>query len=135
MASWNLERWIVYKQDQFIGTDGFSVTVPRDYHNAYVFRLGVEWRDALVKSLTIRAGALRSISPQPTDTISPSLTDGNSWAFSLGVGYEFVPQFRVDLGYQHAIFDDVTATGIEAFPGTYKTNVDIFSLGLSVRFK
>jgi long-chain fatty acid transport protein len=133
MGVWNLERWIVYRQDQFIGADGFSVTVPRDYHNAYVFRLAAEWKEALIKPLTLRIGVVRSYSPQPTDTVSPSLTDGDSWAFSLGVGYEIIPALRVDVGYQHAIFDNVTSSGTEAFPGTYKTNVDLVSLGLTFR--
>ena len=36
--------------------------------------------------MTVRAGILRSISEQPTDTISPSLTDASSWALSVGAG-------------------------------------------------
>ena len=40
---------------------------------------------------------------------------------------------RVDLGWQHAFFDDVTASGTEALPGTYKTQVDLFSLGVNWR--
>jgi hypothetical protein len=31
------------------------------------------------------------------------------------------------------LFDTVTATGSEAFPGTYETHVDIFSLGFTYR--
>jgi len=131
MATWNLERWINYNQDQFIGDLGFTVTVPRHYVNAYVFRVGGEWTDALIPGLTLRLGGLRSISPQPTDTLSPSLTDGNSWALSAGAGYQIFKALRVDLGYQHGFFDAVTATGPEAFPGTYKTSVDLVSLGLT----
>jgi hypothetical protein len=133
MAAWNLERWIVYPQDLFVGSAGFSVAVPRHYHNAYVFRGAAEWTGAFVEGLTLRLGALRSISPQPTDTISPSLTDGNSTALSVGAGYRILHGLRIDVGYQHAFFDPVTATGPEAFPGTYWTHVDLVSLGLSYR--
>jgi len=52
---------------------------------------------------------------------------------SIGAGYEVTPVFRVDFGYQHAWFDNVTATGMDAFPGTYSTHVDLFSLGINWR--
>lgn len=134
MAAYDFERWSTYTDDTFVGADGFTVKVPRNYNNAYVIRAAGEWQKLpVLPKLTARAGALRSMSPQPTDTLSPSLTDGNSWAFSLGAGYNFTPGLRADLGYQHAIFDTVTATGSEAFPGSYKTQVDLISLGINWR--
>jgi long-subunit fatty acid transport protein len=133
MAAYSWERWSVYSQDNFVGVDGFSVTVPRDYNDAHVYRGGLEWVVSGLPALTLRAGGLRSISSQPKDTLSPSLTDGDSWAGSIGAGFNVTPAFRVDFGYQHAWFDQVTATGMDAFPGTYSTHVDIFSLGLNFR--
>ena len=136
MAAWSFERWSVYKDDTFVGADGFTVTVPRNYKNAYVYRLAGEWNaPSFLPAGTLRAGVLRSISPQPTDTISPSLTDADSWAVSIGGGYQVMRGLRLDIGYQHAFFDSVTATGSEAFPGTYKTGVDIVSVGLDWRRK
>jgi len=134
MAAYDFERWSTYKNDMFVGDDGFTVTVPRNYNNAHVIRFAGEWvKLPFLPALTGRAGVLRSISSQPTDTLSPSLTDGNSTAISLGAGYNITPGLRIDLGYQHAFFDDVTATGNEAFPGTYKTQVDLVSLGVNWR--
>jgi long-chain fatty acid transport protein len=134
MAAYNFERWSIYKEDTFTGDDGFTVSVPRNYNNAYVMRLGGEWQKLpFLTALTARAGVLRSMSPQPTDTLSPSLTDGNSWALSVGAGYNVTDRLRIDLGYQHAFFDEVTASGPEAFPGTYKTQVDLLSLGVNWR--
>jgi len=141
MAAYNLERWSTYKSDIFVGAGGFTVTVPRDYKNAYVFRIGGEWENTpFLPGLTLRAGFLRSISPQPADTISPSLTDGDSWAPSIGAGYNVMPNLRIDLGAQVAFLDSVTACtpangcmSSEAFPGTYKTKVEFFSLGLNWR--
>ena len=136
MGSWNLERWIVYRSDTFVGDKGLTISVPRNYRNAWVFRFGGEYTgpDFLPK-LTLRAGFLRSVSPQRTDTISPSLTDASSWAFSVGAGYEILPALRVDIAYQFALFKTVTATGIEAFPGSYDTHVHLASAGLTYRFK
>ena len=134
MAAYNFERWSTFKSDKFIGSDGFTVEVPRDYKNAYVVRGAAEWANMpFLPILTGRIGLLRSISDQPTTTVSPSLTDGSSWAVSAGVGVNVMPTLRIDLGYQHAFFDKVTASGTEAFPGTYKTAVDLVSLGVNWR--
>jgi long-chain fatty acid transport protein len=100
-----------------------------------VFRLGGEWtRASFLPMLALRAGVLRSMSSQPSDTVSPSLTDGESTAFSLGAGLHVGRDYRVDLGAQFAFFDKVTATGDEAFPGSYKTTVQLVSLGINYRF-
>jgi long-chain fatty acid transport protein len=134
MGSWNLERWRVYGQDQYIGEKGLIITVPRRYHNAWVYRFGAEYtKPSFLPALTLRGGFLRSISDQPTDTISPSLTDANSWAFSVGAGYEIIPNLRVDAAFQYALFDKVTATGADAFPGSYNTHVYLMSVGLVYR--
>ncbi|MBS2021598.1 MAG: outer membrane protein transport protein [Deltaproteobacteria bacterium] len=134
MGSYSLERWIVYQSDTFVGDKGFTVSVPRNYKNAYVFRIGAEWTHTpFLPALTLRLGALRSVSPQPTDTVSPSLTDGNSTAISVGAGYDLTKNLRLDVGYQFAFFDTVTASGIEAFPGSYDTHVHIVSGGITWR--
>ena len=135
MGSWNLERWVVYRTDTFVGDKGLTIDVPRNYHNAWVYRFGAEYSKAkFLPALTLRAGLLRSVSDQPKDTVSPSLTDGNSWAISIGAGYEVIPRLRVDVAYQYAWFDRVTATGLEAFPGSYDTHVHLASLGVTYRF-
>src|SRR5512140_626135 len=134
MGSWNLERWKVYGSDTYRGSKGLVIAVPRNYNNAWIYRFGAEYaKPSFLPALTLRAGLLRSISNQPTDTLSPTLTDANSWAVSVGVGYELIKGLRADIGYQYAIFDSVTATGPDAFPGTYDTHVHLVSAGLTWR--
>jgi long-subunit fatty acid transport protein len=134
MASWNLERWVVYRHDTFFGDKGFTVSVPRNYRNAWVYRVGAEYTKVpFLPALTLRLGGLRSISSQPTGTVSPSLSDGNSWAVSVGAGYQIVKGLRADVGYQFATFDTVTATGPDAFPGSYQTTANLISAGLTWR--
>jgi long-chain fatty acid transport protein len=134
LGSYSFEHWTPYKSDKFIGDGGFSTIVPRNYQNAHVIGVAGEWRHLpVMPQLTARAGVVRSISDQPTETLSPSLTDASSWSLSIGAGYDIMPNLRVDVGFQHAFFDSVTATGMDAFPGTYKTAVDLFSVGLNWR--
>jgi long-chain fatty acid transport protein len=134
MGNYEFENWSVYTDDTFVGESGFTVEVRRNYNDAHVIRGAAEYQKLpFAPALTLRGGVLRSISDQPRDTLSPSLTDASSWAVSAGAGYNVSPTLRLDLGYQHAFFDEVTAEGMEAFPGTYKTQVDIISLGVHWR--
>lgn len=132
MAAINFEGWGVYHQDHFVGADGFSVTVPRNYREAHVYRAGLEW-NMIGVPLDVRISGLRSVSSQPKDTVAPSLTDGNSVAGALGLGISPSKAVRIDVAYQHAIFDKVQATGTTTFPGSYATHVDIFNFGLTIK--
>ena len=134
LVGFTWEMWSVYKADAFVGDKGFSVTVPRNYNDAYDYRVGVEYAgDPRLKGFSLRAGAFRSVSEQPTDTLSPSLSDASSWNGSVGVGYQATKGLRIDASYQYAKFDSVTATGTDALPGTYDTHANLFSVGVNWR--
>ena len=134
MGVWTLERWINYRNDTYVGGKGLVISVPRAYHNAEVYRFGGEWAHVpFLAPLTLRVGIERSVSNQPSDTVSPTLTDGNSTSFALGGGYDLIAGLRVDLAYRYTFFDSVTATGVEAFPGTYSTHVHFVGAGVTWR--
>jgi long-chain fatty acid transport protein len=134
LVGFTLEAWNTYKSDAFVGDKGFTVTVPRNYKDAYDYRLGVEYAgDPALKGFSLRAGVFRSVSEQPSDTLSPSLSDASSWNGSVGVGYQVSGRLRLDAAYQRAQFDAVTASGTDALPGTYKTAANLVSVGVSFR--
>ncbi len=125
---WTLSRYVVYDSDVFQGST-LTITVPRNYRNGYVFRLGGEYE--ATDRLTIRAGTLRDVSGLRSDTYSPTLPDGNAWVGSLGAGWKVSQELAVDVGAFYAVLDKVTATGAEAFPGSYDTKVFIATVGLT----
>jgi long-chain fatty acid transport protein len=136
LAGFTLEGWHVYKEDAFVGDKGFNVTVPRNYNDAYDYRLGAEYAgDPALKGFSIRAGIFRSISEQPSDTLSPSLSDASSWNYCVGAGYEVTKGVRIDASYQYAKFDSVTSSGTDTLPGTYETHANLVSLGVSWRMQ
>jgi long-chain fatty acid transport protein len=135
MGSWSWENWKKYAEDKFVGDKGLTITVPRHFTNAYVFRLGVEYEKVADLPLTLRVGGMRSISNQPSATVSPTLLDAPSWSASVGAGCDIVAGLRADVGYQYTWFDKLTASGDEAFPGSYDTRVHFLSLGLTYRMK
>jgi long-subunit fatty acid transport protein len=133
-GAWSHERWVVYKEDRFVGDRGFTVTVPRNYRNGWVYRLGLEQEaPTWAPPLSLRVGVQRSISNPPTDTVSPTLPDASSWGLAAGAGWRVTPSLAVDAGYMLALLEDITATGNDAFPGTYRTKVHFFAVGLTWR--
>jgi long-chain fatty acid transport protein len=128
-GEWTWNRYSVYQQDLFVGSLGTTITVPRDYGNGYTFRVGAEWK--ATDRLELRAGVLRDHSGQKTDFYSPSLPDGDTWAFGLGGGWSFSRDLSVALGLFYAPFDKVTTTGTEAFQGSYTPSAFIASVGVS----
>lgn len=135
MGSYSWENWSQYRSDHFVGDGGFMADQPRRYNDVHTIGVAGEWRHLpVLPQLTVRAAVTRNVgSDQPTDTLSPSLTDASRWALSIGVGYDILPRLRVDLGFQHQLLDSVTASGLDALPGTYKTAIDFLSLGVNWR--
>jgi long-chain fatty acid transport protein len=139
-ATFTWDRWVVYDQDQFIGdAPGAQLAVPRDYSNGQTYRAGVEYD--LTPAWQVRAGVQRDESGLSTDTYSPTLPDGSSWAGSLGGTYKFGRGFSVDAAVFYAMMDDVTSTKNSATepplptdPGTFRGKYSPSALvyGLSV---
>lgn len=128
-AVWTYNWYEVYKDDAFIGDKGFEKIVPRNYGNGQTFRVGAEYTyDA---RLQLRAGVERDISGLRTDTYSPTLPDSDSWCVAAGAGWRFSPSLQLNAALFRAFFDKVTATGTEALPGKYDTNVWIGSVGVT----
>jgi long-chain fatty acid transport protein len=129
-AAWTLDRWIVYKQDLFVGNAGLVVPVNRNYTNGYTFRVGGELSD-LVPNLTLRAGVLRDISPTRTDALDPSIPDADSTAIAVGVGYTFISNLTVNATYFHAFFDSIAAVAPSNVPGSFDTRANILTVGVA----
>lgn len=146
MATFTLDRWIVYDADVFSANNGAMVTIPRNYGNGQTYRAGVAW-DAL-EMLTVRAGLQRDVSGLDRTVYHPSLPDASSWAGSLGLTWKFAKAFSVDAAGFYASLDKVTAapppgsseppspgpnpllpTG--TFRGSYEPNAWVFSASVN----
>jgi long-chain fatty acid transport protein len=132
LAAYQFSRYVVYQEDRFVGTlGGITVTVPRNYHNESTFRVGGEF--FVLPRLRLLVGARRDLTPQPADTLSPTIPDSNSWGVSGGVMFEITSSLSIAGAYEYTGFDQVTAHGPDAFPATYQTHAHIGSLGLTFK--
>lgn len=126
--SWS--RWSVYQNDTFIGDQGLTIVVPREYRNGNIIRGGVEW--TTTDQLTLRAGLMYDWSGYRSSTLSPTLPDANTMGYSAGASWAFNPDLAVHGAFFYADRSRTHATG-SAFPGSYKTDIWIASFGVTWR--
>ncbi|MDP4190834.1 MAG: OmpP1/FadL family transporter [Bacteroidota bacterium] len=115
-----------------------SVSV-RDYKNSYILRAGSEY--ILNDQVALRGGILFDKNPIKDEKLDPTLPDADRWAFNIGFGYKFTPNFSVDVAYMYLLFKDRTIDTSEEFipirpipqrlNGTYKSSANLFGVNLS----
>jgi long-chain fatty acid transport protein len=132
-AGFTFERFVVYREDAFIGSLGTSVIVPRDYHNGQTYRLGAEY--TVLPALKVRAGVLRDIAPTNTDRLNPSIPDANSTAVTVGATFNLTPNLELSAAYFFDKEDTTTTTSVDTFQGSYDTHSNILSVGIAYRIK
>jgi long-chain fatty acid transport protein len=125
---YNYSRFRVYERDLFVGDQGLVIDIPRDYDDGHVIRGGVEWDTT--DRLQLRAGLMRDFSGVNESNLSPTLPDSDTTGFSVGAGYELRPGLEVNGAFFYGDRARKTAEGSTAFPGSYKADVWIASLGV-----
>jgi long-chain fatty acid transport protein len=127
--TFTFERWVVYKEDLFVGSLGTTLTVPRDWHNGQVYRAGAEYD--VTPKLTLRVGGLRGLSPTRSDTNSATVPDSNVWGVAGGASYKVTPVLAFHAGYAYDNLTPITSTGNRVFPATYESSAHLASLGVT----
>jgi long-chain fatty acid transport protein len=103
----------------------------KNWDDGYLFRLGGEYM--VNDKLTLRAGYIMDVSPQPPSKTEPMLPDADRNDFSIGGGYQLSEKLHVDLAYMLVLFNSRDAA-TAAFPGTYKSNASLVSLEFGYQF-
>ena len=95
-AQWT--EWSSYKTLQAVFDNGTSLTSPKNWHNAWLWRIGAQYR--VNKYLDLRAGFLYDVTPIPSDTLDPLVPSGDRKGFCGGFGLH-LGRFTVDTGYNY----------------------------------
>ncbi len=104
----------------------------KDYKNAYLIRLGGQYS---LEKLALRAGFVYDMSPVPDKSLEPLLPDSDRLEGSIGIGYQFSEQVRVDAAYQYIKAKERSVTDPpNEFPGTYNSTANLFGLTLGLAF-
>ncbi len=130
-----------------------SSSSPRNYEDAWVFRLGGEYM--ATTDLAVRAGIYYDQTPVQEGYMTPETPDSDRLGLTAGLGYNVSDRFGVDLSflYIHGMEREQTVAEAEAagtlvnpnpatgtagsqdvLPGKYKLNAFIPGISLSYKF-
>lgn len=150
-AEVSMVEWSAYKELKFefngsVGGSAESIS-PRNYEDAWVFRLGGEYMATDI--LALRAGIYYDQTPVQAGYMTPETPDSDRIGLTAGIGYAVSDHFGIDLSFlyiqgmerEQTIEDAISAGTIntsngtqDVLPGTYKLNAFIPGISLSYHF-
>jgi len=112
-------------------------SVPENWKATVAVRVGAEWK--YNPQMRARFGYVYDPTPIRDADFNPGIPGNDRHIFSIGYGYDFMPNATVDLAYAFVYFQkrhQTASTGGTNIVrnGTYKTNVHILSASLGYRF-
>ncbi len=144
--AWTTEQWAVSASYGAMGWSSFqelpitftenpelSDTVEELYDDTSQYRLGVEYKAS--ESWAFQGGVLFDETPQPPESMSPLLGDGDRTGVSVGLSWMH-GAMRTDVGYMYLMFDERSTEGysLDGYYGRYDSKAHLLGASLSLRF-
>lgn len=148
-VAWETEKLTVSGQFGTMGWSSFdalpiifpthphlSDLIPENYEDADQVRIGFEYRAA--NDLAFRLGYLDDETPQPVESMSPLLGDGDRTGYSAGIGFEF-HGITTDIGYMYLEIDERSTRdnggySLDGFEASYAGHAILFGVTASMTF-
>jgi long-chain fatty acid transport protein len=139
-AGWSSFEELNIKVDNPLVND---IVLEEDWSNTYSYRLGGNY--AIVDAHNLRFGVVYDEAPVPSETMRPSIPDGDRVGVALGYGY-LAKKWGLDFYLMPLFFEDSTAKGavankpgVTASPdgvidGTYESMTTLFGLSFNFKF-
>jgi long-chain fatty acid transport protein len=143
--SWSNDKWIFSGQYCAMGWKSFqelpvtfieqpwlSSSVLEAYDDSNTYRFGMEYR--INETWAVQAGYLFDETPQPPESMSPLLGDGDRTGYSFGLSFTH-DKLWIDFGYMYLPMEDRGTEGrsFDGYNGSYDSKAHLlgFSLGMS----
>lgn len=105
----------------------------KKWEDVFMFRVGGEYK--LDDRVSLRAGYIRDMTPQPPSKMEPMLPDANRNDITVGGGYQINQNLHVDASFMMVLFEDRAAKAANSpLPGTYKSSASLISLNFGYKF-
>ena len=107
-----------------------SESIPRNYKNTYIVRLGFEYK--MTDNFELRFGALYDHNPVPDNYVEPSLPDADRLGLNIGFGGKLSSHLSVDAAYMFLSFADRQVNNsVFGLQGTYSNQAHLFALNFN----
>lgn len=116
---------------EFVDYPHLNEVVEEYYEDSNTIRAGLEFR--VNDSWALQAGYLEDETPQPVESMSPLLGDGDRTGYSAGLSW-IHGRMRTDLGYMYLDFESRSTGGdsLDGYDGRYDTNANLVGLTLTL---
>jgi len=105
-------------------------SLPRDYQNTYIVRLGFEYK--ATDAFSLRWGVLYDHNPIKDAFVDPTLPDADRVGFNIGFGGKLTDHLGIDFSYMFLSFATREVTNsVFNFNGTYSNTAHLFGLDFS----
>jgi long-chain fatty acid transport protein len=144
-AQWSLQadvtwtNWSRFKELRFrFGNSPQPESVtPENWKDSYFYSVGATYR--YNDAWTLRFGIAYDETPVPSDVFRTArLPDNDRLWLAVGASWAVTPGVRLDAGYAHIFLDksSIQNVGLTSHVqrGSYKNNIDILGIGVTVRF-
>lgn len=134
-ASYGAQGWSSFQElpINFPENPQLSDTVEELYEDTSQYRFGVEYRAS--GTWAFQGGLLFDETPQPPESMSPLLGDGDRTGLSIGISWTH-GSMRADAGYMYLMFDERSTGGasLDGYEGSYETLAHLLGASLTLTF-
>ncbi|KAA8559124.1 47 kDa outer membrane protein [Pseudomonas extremaustralis] len=117
---------------QIVGT----IKEDQNWHDTWAYALGTSYR--VTNQVVLRTGLTFDQSPTNNTDRSPRIPTGDRTIFSLGLGYDVMPNMTVDLAYSYLKEEPVKVARANAlgqsYNAKYENSANGFGLGVTYKF-
>ncbi len=117
---------------QIVGT----ISEPQNWHDTWAYALGTSYQ--VTKQVVLRTGLTFDQSPTNNTDRSPRIPTGDRTIFSVGLGYEVMPNMIVDVAYSYLKEEPVKINKANAlgssYSAKYENSANGFGLGVTYKF-
>jgi long-chain fatty acid transport protein len=117
---------------QIVGT----ISEPQNWHDTWAYAVGTSYQ--VTKQVVLRTGLTFDQSPTNNTDRSPRIPTGDRTIFSVGLGYQVMPNMIVDLAYSYLKEEPVKVNKSNAlgssYSAKYENSANGFGLGVTYKF-
>ena len=139
-SSYSTLKTNLYQPIMVNGTMTTTVTIPKNWHDAWAFRFGANYE--IREGMKVRAGYIYDMTPVPDSSFDPQVPDANRHIFTVGGDIKVLSRFTLGIAYNFILTESRTKSNniaVNGVPvplqanGNYTSNTH--SLGLSCAFE